>query len=66
MTHDTLRYRLNELGLTQRGLARLLDVNFRTVRRWANGRQDIPEALAGRLDQVTQDEVADVMRRSVG
>lgn len=61
MTPDALRWRLNELGLTQKGLSRLLGINYRTVRRWASGDQEPPEGLRARLGAVTADEVADAM-----
>ena len=58
MTPTTLRYRLNELGLTQNALARLLgDTDSRNVRRWCSGAQDIPPWLEGRLEAVTEAEV---------
>lgn len=66
MTPDSLRYRLNDLGLTQKGAARLLEVNYRTMRRWCSGAQDIPEALQGRLDTVSDAEVVEAMRDSDG
>jgi plasmid maintenance system antidote protein VapI len=64
MTPERLRYRINELGLTQKGLGRLLDINYRTVRRWCSGQNDIPDGLEDRLAEVTWDEVADAMKRS--
>jgi DNA-binding transcriptional regulator YiaG len=41
MTPDEYRNALNALGLTQGGGARLLGVDERTSRRWANGERDI-------------------------
>jgi DNA-binding transcriptional regulator YiaG len=42
MTADECREALQALGLTQGGCARLLGVDERTSRRWANGERDIP------------------------
>ena len=42
MTPDEYRNALVALGLTQGGCARLLGVDERTSRRWANGERDIP------------------------
>ena len=42
MTPDQYRAVLEALGLTQSGGARLLGVDERTSRRWANGERDIP------------------------
>lgn len=39
---DLFRDQLDRLGLGQRQLARLYEVNERTVRRWATGDQPIP------------------------
>lgn len=65
MTPERLRYRLGELGLTQGGLARLLGIDSRAIRRWMSGKWAIPEGLEGRLDEVTEDDVAEAMHRSV-
>lgn len=42
MTSDEYREAIDRLGLTQGGAARLLGVDERTSRRWANGERDIP------------------------
>lgn len=42
MTPDEYREALTRLGLTQGGGARMLGVDERTSRRWANGERDIP------------------------
>jgi transcriptional regulator with XRE-family HTH domain len=42
MTPDEYRSALAILGLTQLGGARLLGVDERTSRRWANGERDVP------------------------
>jgi DNA-binding transcriptional regulator YiaG len=42
MTSDEYRKTIDKLGLTQGGAARLLGVDERTSRRWANGERDIP------------------------
>ena len=49
MTPIQFRNRLAQLRLTQRGCSRLLKVNDRTVRRWADDRDlrcPIPQAVA--------------------
>lgn len=45
MTPDALRAAPKALGLTSRGLARLLDVEERTFRRWVKGEQPIPRTV---------------------
>jgi DNA-binding transcriptional regulator YiaG len=42
VTSDEYRKTIDKLGLTQGGAARLLGVDERTSRRWANGERDIP------------------------
>lgn len=42
MTPDEYRESIDKLGLTQSGAARMLGVDERTSRRWANGERDIP------------------------
>lgn len=42
MTSDEYREAIDSLGLSQVGAARLLGVDERTSRRWANGERDIP------------------------
>lgn len=46
MTPDKYREAIAALGLTQVGAARLLDVDERTSRRWANGERPIPGTVA--------------------
>lgn len=45
MTPDALRDSLAALGLSQTRAAKLLQVEARTVRRWAAGRAPIPHAV---------------------
>lgn len=45
MTSDAFRAALDRLGMSQVGLARALDVDQRTVRRWAAGQAPIPKAV---------------------
>jgi DNA-binding transcriptional regulator YiaG len=42
MTPDQYRSTIETLGLSQIAAARLLGVDERTSRRWANGERDIP------------------------
>jgi len=49
MTPDALRHCLDTLAWSQRGVAALLAVNEREVRRWAAGRGPIPPAVAAWL-----------------
>jgi DNA-binding transcriptional regulator YiaG len=46
MDQDQFRFALDKLGLTQVGAAHLLNVNERTLRRWATGDQPVPLAVA--------------------
>lgn len=46
MTPTTLRAAPAALGLSGRGLARLLDVNEKTWRRWVAGQVPIPRSVA--------------------
>ncbi len=47
---DRLRGYLSLLGLTQRGLARALDLPERTIRHMAAGQEPVPPALWAALD----------------
>lgn len=42
MTPDQYRATIDKLGLSQVAAARLLGVDERTSRRWANGERDVP------------------------
>jgi DNA-binding transcriptional regulator YiaG len=46
MTPDQLRIAIDRLSLSQRGAARLLGVNERTVRKWIAGDAEIPQSAA--------------------
>ena len=46
MTPHQLQRALDRLGLSQRGTARLLGVDERTMRKWIAGNARIPEAVA--------------------
>lgn len=46
VTHDEYRQTIELLGLSQIAAARLLGVDERTSRRWANGERDIPPPAA--------------------
>jgi hypothetical protein len=46
MTPNALRAAPKALGLSGRGLARLLDVNEKTFRRWVAGQVPIPRSVA--------------------
>jgi DNA-binding transcriptional regulator YiaG len=46
MNSDEYRAALIQLGLTQVGAAKLLGVDERTSRRWANGERDVPGSAA--------------------
>jgi len=46
MTPDALGAAPAALGLSGRGLARLLDVNEKTYRRWVSGEWPIPRSVA--------------------
>jgi DNA-binding transcriptional regulator YiaG len=49
MTGPAFRHALDQLGLTQIGLGRVLGVDPRTVRRWADQGLDGPAAILIRL-----------------
>jgi len=46
MTPAALRASPAALGLSGRGLARLLDVNEKTFRRWLSGEVPIPQSVS--------------------
>jgi transcriptional regulator with XRE-family HTH domain len=46
MTTRQFRSALRRLGLSQRGVARLLGADSRTARRWALGESEIPATVA--------------------
>ncbi len=49
MTPAEFRVCLDLLAWSQRGLAKLLDLDDRLVRRWASGANEVPEDVAGWL-----------------
>ena len=49
MTPSEFRICLDMLAWSQRGLAKLLDLDDRLVRRWASGANEVPEDVAGWL-----------------
>jgi hypothetical protein len=54
MTTDRFRECLDALSWSQRGLAALLDVDERQVRRWATGQYNIPEPIAAWLETLAR------------
>jgi hypothetical protein len=46
MTPPEFRICLELLAWSQRGLARMLNLDDRSVRRWASGQNDIPDDIA--------------------
>jgi DNA-binding transcriptional regulator YiaG len=46
MTPDQYRDAIEQLGLSQVAAAKLLGVDERTSRRWANGERDVPPPAA--------------------
>jgi DNA-binding transcriptional regulator YiaG len=50
VTAGEFRQRIAALGYSQRGFAGFVGANERTVRRWAEGEQDIPPRVAVMLD----------------
>ena len=59
MTPDRMRECLALLHWTQRGLAEMLGLDERQVRRWATGQYPIPEAAAAWLDRMAAVIAAD-------
>jgi DNA-binding transcriptional regulator YiaG len=58
MTPDAFRSELSRLGLTQAGAAAFLDVDERTVRRWAAGDKPVPKTVELLLAKLTPEEVS--------
>jgi plasmid maintenance system antidote protein VapI len=54
MTPDRFRECLDALNWTQRGVASVLDVDERQVRRWATGQYSIPAPVAAWLETLTE------------
>ena len=54
MTPNQLRNALAQLGLSQRGAARLLDIDERTMRKYVAGDLIIPEMLVWALRGLAQ------------
>lgn len=55
---DRLRAELERLGLSQRGLARELDLDERTVRRWCAGDSPVPRVVWLAIRATRRDAVA--------
>lgn len=49
MTPDEFRNQLDDLGLSQVGLARVLEINERTVRSYASGRLEVTPLVSWAL-----------------
>jgi hypothetical protein len=54
VTADRFRACLDALSWSGRGLAALLDMDERQVRRWASGQYSIPEPIADWLDTLAR------------
>lgn len=55
MTPTTLRAHLAALDWTQRGLAEMLAMDERQVRRWAAGHTPIPERIAAWVERAARE-----------
>ena len=55
MTAPDFRSAISRLGYTQRGFAAYVGANERTVRRWADGEQDIPRWVPVMLELMERD-----------
>jgi DNA-binding transcriptional regulator YiaG len=53
----TFRDQLERLGLSQRAYAQMAQLNPRSVRRWANGYRDPPEAIMVTLEASTPSRI---------
>jgi DNA-binding transcriptional regulator YiaG len=53
MTPQQLRSLRRKLGLSQRGLAELLDYDLRTIQRWEGGETPIPKVVELALKNVS-------------
>jgi DNA-binding transcriptional regulator YiaG len=62
MDADDLRWELDRLGLTQNGLARLLDIEPRTVRRWATGQYLVPRSVDLLLERLGPEEAQELAK----
>jgi hypothetical protein len=58
MTPNQLRTTLARIGLSQRGAARLLDIDERTMRKYVAGDLIIPEMLVWALRGLAQRDAA--------
>lgn len=54
MSADQLRKCLEAMGWSLRHLARVLDINFTTVQRWAAGTQEVPSPIAVWLETLAR------------
>jgi DNA-binding transcriptional regulator YiaG len=62
MTAAEFRNRLAEYPCYQREFARYVGANERTVRRWAEGQQDIPKWVSVVLDLMEQLQAAEAQK----
>ena len=46
MTPDDFKNAIDKLGYSPASIAKMLDVNTRTARRWASGANEIPDSIA--------------------
>lgn len=61
MTALDFRTELYRLRLSQKAYSRLSRIDYRTVRRWANGQRDIPAPEAQYLRRLTFEAVRQLM-----
>jgi DNA-binding transcriptional regulator YiaG len=54
LTATQFRAMLKRLKLSQRGAARLFEVDERTARRWALDERKVPEAVAAKLNELAK------------
>lgn len=56
LSDEAIQFRamLKRLKLSQRGTARLFEVDERTARRWALGERKVPELIAAKLNELAE------------
>ena len=64
MSPTTLRQHLDRLSLSQNGLARILAIDPRIVRRWATGDQEISERVERFITELQPDVAFRMLREA--
>lgn len=59
LSHDQFRRRLRQLGLTQSGFARMVQMDVMTISRWARGVYPVPHWVRLLLDLLAEKKQKD-------